>query len=140
MSPVTVNCAIFLYSPLKLKITKAQSHTDYIIKLVIFGWGFYMNAALDIDYLENQPSLDDKFFFPGENILNDIHNVHPFDLFLAADANQEALGAAKLVIDKALIKSSENPGCMGSAEFAEAIKPTSTQAKEISYKSAYKTG
>lgn len=103
-----------------------------------------MIAALDVGDSENQLNPSDKLFFSDENPINDIHHVHhvhPFDLSLAVDANQEVLGAAKLVIDKALIKSSENPGVMGSTEFVAAVKLISTnQALWFEYRSKIKAG
>jgi hypothetical protein len=79
----------------------------------------------NIDCEEKQLSQDEKLFFPGENLSNQVHQVNqvnPFDLSLAVDAGQEAIDAAKLVVDMALAVCSENPGIMGSLEFAAAIK------------------
>ncbi|MGZ8258791.1 MAG: hypothetical protein ACXWTR_06405 [Methylotenera sp.] len=94
--------------------------------------------------LENQQGPNDNLFFPSKNLSNDIHNVHDvhaFDLAKAVDANQEALNAAKSVIDKALIESSENPGAWGSTEFTEAIKLISgNQAVWFEYRTKIKAG
>lgn len=82
----------------------------------------------EIDYEEITPG-DPKTFLSGENLSNHVHHVHqvhPFDLSLAVDAGQEAIDAAKLVIDKALAECSENPGILGSPEFASAFKAIST--------------
>jgi hypothetical protein len=79
--------------------------------------------------IENQQSQDDKLFFLGENLLNDVANVANvagLDFDTAIDANAEAVSNAKLVIDKALIDCVENPGVMGSPEFMAAIKTIST--------------
>ena len=78
---------------------------------------------------ENQQSQDDKLFFDGEKLLNDVAKVAKvagLDFYTAIDANAEAFGNAKLIIDKALIDCVENPGVMGSPEFMAAIKILST--------------
>ncbi len=84
------------------------------------------DRVAELKFIDNAKIVTgDKLFFPSENLSNDVHNVHHvhhFDLSKAAGANQEALNAAKSVIDKALIESTENPGALGSTEFAEAIK------------------
>jgi hypothetical protein len=71
--------------------------------------------------ISNQSSGDyseePKLFFSDENLINDVHDVHhvhPLDL-------SQALGSARSVIDNVLIDCVENPGAMGSPEFAEAV-------------------
>ena len=79
---------------------------------------------------ENQQSQDDKLFFDGGNLLNDVANVAnvaTLDLSQAVDAGQEAIDAAILIIDTALAACSDNPGLLGSPEFAGAVKLISTK-------------
>ena len=82
------------------------------------------------ELIENQQSQDDKLFFDGENLLNDVHDVnhvHQLDLSQAVDAGQEATSAAILSIEAALAACSDNPGVLGSPEFAAAVKLISTK-------------
>ncbi len=87
---------------------------------------------------------DDKLFFSDEkasNDVHDVHHVHRLDIDAAIDPVQEALNNAKLVIDKALIESSDNPGALGSTEFASAIKLISgDQALWFEYRTKIKAG
>ena len=78
----------------------------------------------------NQQSQNDKLFFDGGNLLNDVHDVHhvhQLDLPQAMDAGQETIDAAILVIDAALATCSDNPGVLGSPKFAAAVKLISTK-------------
>ncbi len=97
-----------------------------------------------LNSIQNQQSPDDKFFFSGENLLNDVAkvaNVAGLDFDTAIDANAEAFGNAKLIIDKALIDCVENPGVMGSPEFAAAYNLISTNpALKCEYRTKIKAG
>ena len=73
----------------------------------------------------NQQSQDDKLFFDGVfpiNDVNHVHHVHQLDLSQAVDAGQGAIDAAILIIDAALAACLDNPGVLGSPDFAGAVK------------------
>ena len=95
------------------------------------------------DNAEKPLSQDVKLLFSGEKDINDVANVAnvaTFDLSLAVDAEQETINAAKLVIDNALAECRENPGALGSAEFAEAYKIISGDpALKFEYRSKVKS-
>lgn len=77
------------------------------------------NSVMDAE-LENA-----EFLFDGENLPNDVHNVHnvnSLDLSAAVDPAQESKAAAILIVDNALAVCKENPGVFGSPEFIDALK------------------
>ncbi|MDP3389076.1 MAG: hypothetical protein Q8Q40_13870 [Methylococcaceae bacterium] len=100
-----------------------------------------MNESTQL-LIENAELDNEEFFFDSGNLLNDVHNVnnvHTLDLSLAVDAGQEAIAAAKLVIDNALAECADNPAILGSVEFANALKIISgNQALWFEYRTKIK--
>jgi hypothetical protein len=93
--------------------------------------------------IENAELDNDKFFFDDQNLqnnVNNVHNVHALDLSQAVDAEQEAIDAAKQVIDSALAQCADNPAILGSAEFSSAWKIISSNpALKFEYRAKIKT-
>lgn len=82
----------------------------------------------------------EEIFFPDENLKNDVNQVNDVHtLGSLIDAEQEALNAAKLVIDKALAECSANPAILGSEEFVNAVGTiASNQALWFEYRTKIK--
>ncbi|MDD5460333.1 MAG: hypothetical protein PHG00_01670 [Methylococcales bacterium] len=93
-------------------------------------------------FIENAELDDDKFFFGDQNLQHNVHNVHhvhPLDLSQAVDAGQEAIDAAKRVIDSALEQCKDNPAILGGAEFIDAYKIISSNpALKFKYRAEIK--
>jgi len=73
---------------------------------------------------EKPLNLDQKLFFQGEKLQNNVHDinqVHHLDLSQAIDPVHEEIERAKQVIDAALIGCGENPAALATPEFAEAL-------------------
>lgn len=80
------------------------------------------------ELVHSQEQKEQYFSFGTENLLNhvaNVANVATFDLSQAVDAGQEEINAAKVIIDDALAVCPDNPGALGSPEFAAAIKTIS---------------